>query len=149
MDCDGFRKMISRRLDGELGDAELEKLERHLKVCDACRRCLESFGETVSIHKSLIEVSPPPSIVPSVMAAIEEPEPAWWVRGWLKVAVPAAALIVLLGLQVGGFLTETFVPPQQGDEVAVIELEYLDEYPPGSFGDVLVMASEGGGDEER
>jgi anti-sigma factor RsiW len=149
MDCDGFRRMISRRLDGELGDAELERLERHLEVCDACRRCLESFGETVSVHERLIEMPPPPSIVPAVMAAIEEPEPAWWVRGWLKVAVPAAALIILLGVQVGGFLTDTFSPSQQGEEVAVIGLDYLEEYPPGSFGDVLVMASEGDGDEER
>lgn len=147
MDCDGFRKMISKELDGELADADRAALERHISGCDDCRAFREILGETVSMHRALADVSPPPSIVPAVMAAIEKPEKAWWVRGWLKVAVPAAALIVLLGLQAGGFMMEVFFPEPQGDDVAIIELEYLGEYPPDSVGDVLITAMEGGENE--
>ena len=147
MDCDGFRKMISMELDGELADADRAVLERHVGTCADCRAFREMLVETVSIHRSLADVSPPPSIVPAVMAAVEEPERAWWVRGWLKVAVPAAAVIVLLGLQAGGFMMEVFSTGPQGDDVAIVELEYLDGYPPDSVGDVLVAALEGGGDE--
>ncbi len=148
MDCSDFHKMISREVDGEIGLADRQFLERHLRECEDCREYRESFLETFSLHREMVEVQPPSSILPAVMTAVRGAERKDWMQGWLRIAVPsAAALIVLLGLRVGGFLTEVLAPAGIEEQTEVLELEYLEEYPPDSVGDLLITIAKGDGDE--
>ena len=148
MDCSDFHRMISREIDGEIGMTDRLALDRHLEECDACREYRESLLETFHLHSEMALAQPPSSILAGAMAAVEGSAGKGWMQGWLRIAVPAAAaLTVLLGLRVGGFLTETFAPPDTGEHVEVLELDYLGEYPPGSVGDILITVAEGDGDE--
>ncbi len=150
MDCSNYRTMISRELDGEIEREEREALDRHVETCPDCREFRAALIETFTIHRQLGEVEPPATILPAVLAEVERPERVGWFRGWLRVAVPAAAaLVMLLGFQIGDLLTETLASGDMNEQAEVLELDYLDEYPPGSLGDALALAVEGGEDDER
>lgn len=70
-------------------------------------------------------------------------------HGWLRFALPAAAAAVfVLGFWIGSLMHEQY----RGEAVSTVasgtealDLEYLDEYPPGSFGYILTTSYEGGG----
>ena len=96
------------------------------------------------------EVAPPPSVLPSILAAVEGRPRRRWAVGWPAFAVAgAAAAAAVIGFWVGGLVHETYNPMTAQSEADVLELTYLDEYPPGSFGDILTASYEGGGDEQR
>jgi predicted anti-sigma-YlaC factor YlaD len=146
MGCNEFRMMISKGFDGEIEDSERQALERHLYACEDCRLFKESLIQILLIHRELVEVQPPHSLLSAVIAAVEKPRSK--VQGWINIAVPvAAALIMLLGYLAGDFLAESFVPAGVEDQAELLELDYLEEYPPGSMGDVLMAAMEEGRDE--
>ena len=150
MDCKEFRMMISRELDGAFEAVERERLDLHLAACAGCRRFKELSLAGLSMHRSVKEVEAPPSLAPSILAAVEARRDAEWIHGWLRVAVPAAAAAAAgLGIWVGGLIHESSTPSSTGDHTDVLELRYLDEYPPGSFGDILMASNEGGGDGQR
>jgi predicted anti-sigma-YlaC factor YlaD len=150
MSCKEFRMMISRELDGAVEAVERERLERHLAACAGCRRFKELSLAGLSIHRSVKEANPPPSLVPSILAAVEARRDTEWIHGWLRVAVPAAAAAAAaFGIWVGGLIHESSTPNSTGDHADVLELSYLDEYPPGSLGDILMASNEGGGNGQR
>lgn len=150
MDCRKFRTMVSRELDGALDGAGRGDLDSHLASCAGCRRFRDLSLAGLSIHRSVGETDPPPSLFPSILAAVEV-GPRWgWIHGWLKVAVPAAAATAaVFGVWVGGLMHESYVPATVESQTDVLELTYLDEYPPGSLGDILMTSNGGGGDEQR
>jgi len=150
MDCRKVRRMVSRELDGALDGAGREDLDRHLASCAGCRRFRDLSLAGLSVHSSVTEVDPPSSLLPSILAAVEV-GPRWgWMHGWLRVAVPtAAAAVVVFGVWIGGFMHESYVPASAGNQTDVLELTYLDEYPPGSLGDILMTSNGGGEDEQR
>jgi predicted anti-sigma-YlaC factor YlaD len=151
MDCRKFRTMVSRMLDGELAGAEGKSLlEEHLGSCEECRRFAEISSAGLAIHRSVGTADPPPSLLPSILAAVEVEPRRGWVRGWLRMAVPAfAAAAAVFGFWIGGLMHESFMPARTESQTDVLELSYLDAYPPGSMGAILMTATEGGGDEER
>lgn len=150
MECQKFRRMISREIDGVIGSAEQEALERHRASCAGCRAFQEACLTSLSMHRSVQEVAPPPSLLPSILAAVEGRPQIGWFRGWLKIALPAAASVAaILGFWVGGLMHENYAPADAENHTDVLELKYLDEYPPGSFGDILTASYQGGGDEQR
>jgi len=57
---------LSDYLDGDLHDAERERVERHVHWCPECRRVLETLRRTL---KELMELRSPPgeSIAPGVI----------------------------------------------------------------------------------
>ncbi len=146
MDCNRFRLMLSRELDGELDARGQDELQRHLGECPECRGYRLVLLETAACHRELPEAGPPPAILAAVMAEIEgrnRDAAAWWYR----IAVPAAAvLIMLLGLGAGVSLNEAMLAENGNGVEEVLGLEQLDDYPPGSFGEILVAATEGGDD---
>lgn len=150
MDCRKFRVMVSRELDGALDGAGRADLESHLASCAGCRRFRDISLAGLSMHRSMREADPPLSLLPSILAAVEV-GPRWeWMRGWLRVAVPAAAAAaVVAGVWIGGLMRESYAPASAGSQADVLELTYLDEYPPGSMGDILMTSNGGGGDEQR
>jgi predicted anti-sigma-YlaC factor YlaD len=150
MDCRKFRGMVSRELDGALDGAGTKDLESHLASCEGCRRFRDLSRAGLSMHRSAKEAAPPPSLLPSILAAVEV-GPRWgWTGGWLRVAVPAAATAAaVIGVWIGGLMHESYVPATAGSQTDVLELTYLGEYPPGSLGDILMTSNGGGGDEQR
>ena len=150
MDCRNFRTKVSRELDGLLDGADRKDLDAHLASCAGCRRFRDLSLAGLSMHRSVREADPPPSLLPSILAAVEV-GPRWeWMHGWLRVAVPAAvAAAVVVGVWIGGLMRESYAPASVGNQMDVLELTYLDEYPPGSLGDILMTSNGGGGDEQR
>jgi predicted anti-sigma-YlaC factor YlaD len=151
MDCRKFRRMVSRMLDGELAGTESKNLlEEHLESCEECRRFAEISSAGLAIHRSAREADPPLSLLTSILAAVEVEPRRGWMRGWLRMAVPAAAAAAaVFGIWIGALMHESFVPARAESQTDVLELSYLDAYPPGSMGAILMTSSEGGGDEQR
>lgn len=150
MDCRKFRRMVSRELDGALDGAGREDLDTHLASCAGCRRFRDLSRAGLSVHSSVTEVDPPSSLLPSILAAVEAGPRRGWMHGWLRVAVStAAAAAVVFGVWIGGLMHESYAPAGAGNQTDVLELTYLDEYPPGSLGDILMTSNGGGGDEQR
>jgi predicted anti-sigma-YlaC factor YlaD len=145
VECNDARKYISKELDGELQQRERELLRRHLDSCEGCRTFRDSVLEVTVLHRGMAEVEAPPALLPAVMAAFEEHEPAAARKWWLGIPVPAiSVLALLLGISIGGFLIDAFTPAGANGQADVLELEYLDEYPPQSIGEVLLSNAEGG-----
>jgi hypothetical protein len=150
MDCRKFRKMVSRELDGALDGTGRGDLESHLASCAGCRRFRDLSLAGLSMHRSAREADPPPSLLPSILAAVEVGPRRGWMSGWLRIAVPAAAAAAaVVGIWMGGLMHERYAPETAGNQTDVLELTYLDEYPPGSMGDILTTSNGGGGDEQR
>ncbi len=150
MKCQDFRKMISRTLDGAVERAKHEDLERHLASCSGCRAFQEVCLTGFSMHRSVQEADPPPSLLPSILAVVAVRSRGGWVRGSFRFGLPAAAAAAaLLGFWIGGLMHESYGPESAENHADVLELKYLDEYPPGSFGDILTASYQGGGDEQR
>jgi anti-sigma factor RsiW len=147
MDC--VRKNISKELDGELDDAERVYLREHLETCADCRAFRASLIELRSIHAGLEECEPPPALRAGILEALEEPAAAGWWNGWIRIAVPAAAaLVVFLGVLAGGRLAELLVPSNGSDMAKAFGLEYLEEHPPGSIGELILVDARGGDGDE-
>jgi predicted anti-sigma-YlaC factor YlaD len=150
MECRKFRRMVSREIDGALENAEREKLERHLVSCAACRSFREACLAGISLHRSVPETAVPSSILPSILAAVEARPQGGRLHGWLRFAMSAAAAAAaILGFWVGGLMHERYTPAGAENQAEVLGLEYLEEYPPDSFGDILTASNEGGGNEQR
>jgi predicted anti-sigma-YlaC factor YlaD len=81
MDCRKFRRMVSRELDGALDEAGRADLESHLASCAGCRRFRELSFAGLSMHRSASEADPPPSLLPSILAAVEVGPRRGWMHG--------------------------------------------------------------------
>lgn len=151
MKCSDIRKRISRGLDGLLDDEERAAVAGHLESCDGCREFESALTQLHALHRSTGEVEPPATLLPSIMYEVEERSGARArMSGWLRFALPAAAAVVLfLGILAGVSLTELIVPSNGMDANGVLGLEYLDEHPPGSLGELMLAGVEGGVDDER
>jgi predicted anti-sigma-YlaC factor YlaD len=150
MECRKFRRMISRKLDGAIDGAEREKLESHLASCAECRGFEKLSLAGLSAHRFARELDPPPLLLPSILEAVEARDGTGWIGGWLRFAVSVAtAAAVVLGVWIGGLIRGSYVPNGTQNQTDVLELKYLDEYPPGSFGYILMASSEGGGDGQE
>jgi len=151
MKCSDVRKEISRELDGVLDEERLSSLAGHLESCDTCREFRAVLAGLHSLHRTAEELDPPMSLLPSIMDAVEErgPGPSW-AHGWLRFALPAAAAAVLfLGILAGGSLTEMILRTNGTDVAEIFGLEYLEEHPPGSVGELMLAGVEGGVEDER
>ena len=150
MKCSDMRRESSRELDGELEQSRAEALATHLGTCEECRSYRESMQQLYSLHEGLVEAEPPAGLLPSVMSELEQParrdRSGWWPR----FAVPAAAaLVVFLGVLAGGRLAEMASPVNGNGQTDVFGLEYLEELPPGSIGELILADSEGGNGDEQ
>jgi predicted anti-sigma-YlaC factor YlaD len=150
VECSDVRRMISRELDGALDDAHRREVDDHVGACGECRRFRELLLSELSAHRSMREVEPPASLTERILSAVEPSPRASWMRGWLRFAVPAAAAAsAVLGIWIGGLMRESYTPSSAGASADVLELGYLDEYPPDSFGYILTASNDGGGRGSR
>jgi anti-sigma factor RsiW len=150
MKCSDMKKEISRELDGELEQPRAEALAAHLETCEDCRDYRASMQQLYFLHSGLVEVEAPFLLLPSVMSALEESARRDRSSWWLRLAVPAmVALVLFLGVLVGGRLAEMVGPVNGNGQADVFGLEYLEELPPGSIGELMLADSEGGNGDER
>jgi hypothetical protein len=105
------------------------------------------FDMITRIHSGLPQLEPAPDLTDRIMAGIETAGTGR--TGWMwRVLVPAAAAIfVLLGIRIGTQLMDAYFEEEEVRHAEVTGLEYLDAYPPDSFGEVMELAAEGGDDE--
>ena len=151
MKCSDVRREISRELDGALDEERRSILADHLEICDDCRLFRAAVAELHSLHRTAEEMDPPAYLLPSIMDAVAERRVgAVRARRWLGFALPAAAAVVLfLGILAGGSIMKMILPTNGTDAREVFGLEYLDEHPPGSVGELILAVAEGGEEDER
>lgn len=56
--CREVRSRLSEYLDGELGEREVRRVERHLRWCPRCRRMLGNLDRTMSALRKLAPDAP-------------------------------------------------------------------------------------------
>jgi hypothetical protein len=95
----------------------------------------------------LPDLDTPEGLTDGIMLRISEEGPGR--TGWLwKVMVPAAAAVfVILGIAIGNRITDVLLGRPDLRTAEATGLEYLDDYPPESFGEAMELAARGGGDE--
>ncbi len=105
------------------------------------------FDTITRIHSGLPRLEPAPDLVDRIMAGVMTAEPGR--TGWMwRVLVPAAAaLFVLFGIRIGTQLMDTYFEEPEVKHAEVTGLEYLEAYPPDSFGEAMDLAAKGGDDE--
>ncbi len=62
MKCEGYRRLFSDFIDGELSEEGLEDFRDHLKSCKACREELEKFRRAQMLLKLLPKKEAPPEL---------------------------------------------------------------------------------------
>jgi predicted anti-sigma-YlaC factor YlaD len=142
MDCKRFRRLIQRELDGGATPEQRSFLADHLKVCPGCRSFKRSIRELNALHRELPELEPPAGLVDRVMEQVESGKTYGSRPGW-NVIVPAAAavFVVFLGIVAGSYIASSMVGPPAGQQAEIPGFEYLEAYPPDSFGEVMQVAT--------
>lgn len=101
MTCARTRQRLSAWLEGDLGDAERERVRSHLDGCEACRVELDALKQTVAGLSSLAECETPAHLASRAIARLRDGEgaPGWredlasWLAG-VDLRAAAAALAI-------------------------------------------------------
>jgi len=138
-----WSERLSAYLDGELKNAECERLEAHVAECAACAVALAELREVMARAHTLVDTPPATDLWPAIEAqltprgAAAQPErgrviagPSWWGRrfelGIPQLAAAAAVLVVIsagvMWMVMGGTLRGSNVAappaPMRGIETA-------------------------------
>ena len=70
MKCEGYRKLFSDFIDGELSEEGLEDFRDHLKSCEACRKKLKGFRLAQMLLKLLPKKEAPPELWGAIEAKV-------------------------------------------------------------------------------
>jgi len=89
-ECKTIKGMLSPYIDGQLSPSEMERIERHIEECDACRREVESLRAVVSLLHRVPMVALPRSFTIAVKAPRRHP---FELRA-LRVATAVAVLLL-------------------------------------------------------
>ena len=146
MDCREIRKLISRESDGELRPGEKEALASHLGDCPDCLAFREALSVFSAIGESKEDAAVPGRVSDAVFSRLERPSTGA-ISGWRIVAVSAAAcLIMIIGAGVGYYVVSGMEDRSSSEQSELMEMRYLDAYPPDSVGEMLMSEAEGGRD---
>mgnify|MGYP001068817041 CR=1 FL=1 len=150
MNCEDYQKMISRWLDGELAEEEIDSLDSHLAVCPQCRKVKSEFTMVNQLHLSLMDQPVPEEILSGLEFETGE-KVHTGLFSFLRTAAVAAALagVILAGAAVGGFLAQKGISNKQDKMEEILNVEYLGADPPGSTGEVLMELVQGGVEDEE
>lgn len=150
MDCGEYRKLISRKVDGEATAEETDLLVEHLVECQSCRRFESSIFLVNGLHESIPYEEPPSSLISGIMSGIYSGEEATVFSGWAKLAVAAAAVFMMIvGAGIGDYLADNAAEETVRKSGDIFNVEYLAVYPPNSVGDIVLGAIEGGENEQE
>jgi anti-sigma factor RsiW len=147
--CRNIRKKLSAYQDRELGPAETDAVENHLRTCEACRKKHEALLQTYRMLRSLPEIEPAPGLSRQIVEKATQRQEPFWVRvlGEAFRLLPAPAAIVtltaaglLVGTMLGNLLTEGQFHPSpplsvsfSDQALTLASIRVFDATPPGSF----------------
>lgn len=113
--CERARAFASLELDGELSELERVRLVEHLRSCDACAVAVAS----ISAFTAAVRSAPPEEPRRPLFRALPEPKRSTRPRPYVRLALAAAAAVLVsgLGVVVASFSRDDALParPGQGD----------------------------------
>ena len=92
-ECKKLKGMLSPYIDGQLSPSEMERIERHIEECNACRRELDSLRAVVSLLHRVPMVALPRSFTIAVKAPRRHPVELRALRVATAVAVLLLAFV--------------------------------------------------------
>ncbi|MGB9835297.1 MAG: anti-sigma factor family protein [Candidatus Saccharicenans sp.] len=102
MKCKKAEKLISRLVDGRLGERDRQALDRHVQECPACARTLAEYRNLKNLLSSVrIESEPLPYFEERLKARLSQAtRPSIWaaVERWYAAAVPAFLIVATVAL---------------------------------------------------
>jgi len=154
MKCKDVLPHMSAYHDGELQGEQILGLERHLRVCEACREEYQRIRNVGSWLDEMVVHPIPPGFAGRVMAEASRRKlpkrgnarlhPTWWhsFRWFVGLSAPmrmAALVVVLLACLLGVFLSKETSWPERRQEYAagadaMSGLEWFSATPPDSLG---------------
>ncbi len=114
--CEEYLPALSALMDGELSDAERDKVLAHLETCEGCRTYLAELTAMHAAFEDMEEYDAPEGFADGVMARVHEAAPKKRTHraAWLSLAACAAIVI----FAVGGPLRSQFGAKSAADNAA-------------------------------
>jgi anti-sigma factor RsiW len=147
--CQIVRKKLSAYQDRELGPADKNAIETHLRTCEACRKQHEALLQTYRMLGGLPEIEPAPALARRIVDNAMRAQEPLWVRslGQAFRLFPANAAIVMLaaagiliGTMLGNLLTKGQFHSSPSSMVSfsdqaltLASVRVFDATPPGSL----------------
>ena len=97
MTCEKVKSLLSAYLDRELDSYELRQIELHLLDCKSCKEECQTLRKTKNLLGILDSPKLPEEFWPELKDQINSPypKPKTYSRLFLKIIIPAAALLIL------------------------------------------------------
>ncbi len=147
--CRNIKKKLSAYQDRELGPAETDAVENHLRSCETCRKQHAALLQTYGILRNLPEIESTPGFSRRVLTKATQRQEPEWLRtlGGIFRLLPAPAALVTLaivglltGALLGNYLTarQSDTPPPFSASytdraLTLASVQVFDATPPGSF----------------
>jgi len=147
--CQSVRKKLSAYQDGEVTSAEIDSIDAHLRICEACREQHAALRQTYRMLKGLPEIEPAPELARRIVASATRAQKPFWIRapGEAWRLFPARAALVtlaaaglLIGTMLGNLLTAGpfHSPPSLSvsfpdQALTLASVKVFDAAPPGSL----------------
>jgi len=108
MNCEKYKKLIEKYIEGAIGDEQVAELKRHAETCERCR---EEFGQCVGLENAVREAissgrsaeEGKASVMAGLSAEPRPPQRTQYSVGWLagRRASIAAGILLAVGLTLG------------------------------------------------
>jgi hypothetical protein len=98
MKCENIKELLSAYVDSELTDTQRNLVEEHLAGCADCRAILADYTEVRKQLLSLQETPPLPDVEEATMTKIKMVRAPAKLRRWLRPALVAASIIIILAI---------------------------------------------------
>lgn len=155
MKCKSARKVLTDYVDGLLDTEDAQAVEKHLAVCDDCRREADMLRKVLNLlGKAKVEYPPAPvwdSFIPDLHRRIEreaalifwkqQKQRVYFLPGWVSSAI-ALILLVVVSVMLWRYPSESPVLIQRPDNTAVTETASDTAAAVRAISDVLLTESE-------
>jgi len=134
MNCKEARNLLVALADGELADADRQRIEEHLAKCPDCAGELSALAADRQTLRTIPAPEVPPFVATRVMARISAPAP----RARLSPALAASlVLVTAAGLWLGTALGRSIIPQRLSEEAEHAAIAALSFHPgiPGNGGE--------------
>jgi anti-sigma factor RsiW len=139
-------KLISAYLDQEVGLAEKNVFEAHLRGCSSCSHTLEEMRLLRAAFAKSEHHSAPYGFATRVMARaaeLEKRKTPWLVPFFTRLAEAAVLLIIItVGILAGKVMTHSSSAAITTNIASSLSLDLFDATPPGSLGGAYLAMTE-------
>ena len=137
MNCNQIRELLPGLAAGI--DASTPEVEKHVASCNECATHLLELRKTMALLDEWQAPEPSPYFDTRMQARLREemakPQPGWF--AWLRRPALAAALMVLMAIGVGLFLSKNGRMYQRGDDtIATVDSQTPSSNPGTAVGDL-------------